>query len=390
MPSRYSRTAGDVKAVHLEGAECRANQGKDRAACELRDLNRPEGWFDQEPGNPLASRRQFKFRDQQLIEQVTALSDSPYRIDLDSVRRAFPPGTEAPPLLLDFAAWLTGRPWGSVGCFGLVGQFSDHAPIVDGSPLRNDFALFLRLPEGSAVGAWYGAGIDAVNSPIVALGSEGQNEILAASLEGLLAKIALRHFEEGRKWTDFAPHEDAEDATGELANWLGTRLGTKDLEKLTEAPSGLADFSRWAEKWCRDREHFWSTHPAMVDLAGRLIEHRPKGKNPWDRTHFEVAIVGTQYQVRVLRRGRQPIEEATLIEPLLRGLRDDMWRAQPALGLWYSMSFALSADGRIVPCFDYETQPMIAESPADLAQARADLHLAPRPERWVPAWLAAP
>jgi hypothetical protein len=121
-----------------------------------------------------------------------------------------------------------------------------------------------------------------------------------------------------------------------------------------------------------------------------LIAHRPKGKNPWDRTHFEVAIAGTQYQARVLRRGRQPIEEAALIEPLLRGLRDDMWQAQPALGLWYAVSLALSADGRIMPRFDYETRPTIGELPADLAQARADLARAPRPERWVPPWLAAP
>lgn len=319
-------------------------------------------------------------------EQVTALSEPPYRIDLDSIRRVFPPGTEPPPLLLDFAAWLTGRPWGSVGCFGLVGQFSDDAPILDGSLLRNDFALFMRLPEGSVVGTWYGAGPDAANAPIVVLGSEGQNVILAASLEGLLAKIALRHFEE----SDLAPHEDAEDATGALADWLVKRLGARHLETLTEAPTVLLDFGRWAERWCRDREAFWSTHPTMVEIAGHLVAHRPKGNNPWDRTRFEVAIVGRQFQVRVLRRSRQRIEEARLIEPLLCDLRDEMWRAEPALGLWYSMSFALSADGRTFPRFDYETRPTIDEFPADLAQARTDLLRAPRPGRWVPTWLAAP
>jgi len=86
------------------------------------------------------------------------LSDPPYRIDIDSIRRAFPPGIEAPPLLLDFAAWLEGRPWGTVGCFSLVGDFTDSAPIADGSPLRDQFALFARLPEGSVVGCWYGIG----------------------------------------------------------------------------------------------------------------------------------------------------------------------------------------------------------------------------------------
>lgn len=82
------------------------------------------------------------------------MSEQPYYIDLESVRRAFPLQSDAPALLIDFASWLNGRPWGSVGCFGLLGQFSDQAPIVDGSLLRNDLALFLRLPEGCAVGTW--------------------------------------------------------------------------------------------------------------------------------------------------------------------------------------------------------------------------------------------
>jgi hypothetical protein len=60
--------------------------------------------------------------------------------NLDSIRGAFPPGIEAPSLLVDFADWLNGRPWGSVGCFSLQGQFSDQAPIFDGSPLRDRFS----------------------------------------------------------------------------------------------------------------------------------------------------------------------------------------------------------------------------------------------------------
>ncbi len=92
-------------------------------------------------------------------------------------------------MLLDFANWLRGRPWGSVGCFSLVGQFADAAPIVDGSPLRDRFALFMRLPDGSAVGGWYGAGLDRDDPPIVGLGSEGDYQLLAPSLDALLSKL---------------------------------------------------------------------------------------------------------------------------------------------------------------------------------------------------------
>lgn len=315
------------------------------------------------------------------------MSEQPYHIDIDSIRRAFPPGTEVPPLLLGFAGWLEGRPWGSVGCYGLMGQFSDGAPIVDGSPLRDKFALFMRLPEGSEVGAWYGAGPDQSDAPIVVLGSEGQYDVLAPSLRGLLAKIALQKFDD--HWSDFLPHEDADDTTDELAHWLTARLGTDDLEALMGSTPEQPDFRRWMEKWCRDREDYWSNHPMMAELGWRLAAHLPKGKNPWDKTHFEVAIVGNQFQASVLRRGRQPVEEAGKIEPLLRELRDDMRRAQPHLGLWYQMDFGLYADGRVMPRFDYDTRPMIGEAPAELAEAQADLARAPRPERWVPPWLAA-
>jgi hypothetical protein len=318
------------------------------------------------------------------------LSDQPYHIDVGSVRRAFPLHIEAPRLLLDFATWLDGRPWGSVGCFDLVGQFSEQAPIVDGSLLRNDLALFLSLPEGSAVGAWCRPALGIEDAPIVVLGSEGQLEILASSLAGLLAKVALQRFEEEGEWTDFTPHEDSEDTTAELADWLRERFGSDNLERMAEIPSGLPDFAGWLGKWCSDREDYWATHPVMTELARHLTAHRPADKNPWDRTHFEIAIVGAQYQARVLRRGRQPIDEAAAIKPLLRGLRDDMCRTRPDLGLWFSMNFTLKANGSILPNFDYEARPMFGETPADLSEARADLARAPRPARWTPTWLASP
>lgn len=315
----------------------------------------------------------------------STLSDTPYPIDLDSIRGAFPPGIEAPPLLVDFAAWLDGRPWGSVGCFSLQGQFSDSAPIVDGSPLRDRFSLFMRLPDGSAVGGWYGAGLDRDNPPIVGLGSEGDYELLAPSLDAMLAKLTSQAFD--RAWSDLCPREDVEAQTVELAKWLaGQPAG--DKAACDDSASDLPDFRGFVEKWSRDREDYWANHRLMAELGWRLAAHLPKGKNPWDKTHFEVAIVGKQYQARVLSRGPQPFEESGSIESLLRDLREEMRRAQPELGLWYAMKFGLYADGRVMPSFEYDVRPTIDGEPAKLSEATADLARAPRPERWVPKWLA--
>jgi hypothetical protein len=313
------------------------------------------------------------------------LTETPYAIDLDSMRGAFPPGIEAPTLLLDFAGWLNGRPWGSVGCFSLQGQFADHAPIVDGSPLRDRFALFMRLPDGSAVGGWYGAGLDRDAPPIVGLGSEGDYQLLAPSLDALLSKLTSQEFD--KAWHDLLPHRDVEPQTAELAQWLARRPASAP-EPSEDGPSDLPDFRGFVAKWSRDREDYWANHRMMAELGWRLAAHLPKGKNAWDQTRFEVAIVGAQYQARVLKRGPQPFEEDASIESLLRELREQMWREQPDLGLWSTMTFGLHADGRVMPRFDYDARPNIDGEPALLAEAKADLARAPRPERWVPKWLA--
>lgn len=231
------------------------------------------------------------------------MSETPYPIDLDSIRGAFPPGIDAPPLLVDFAAWLEGRPWGSVGRFSLQGQFSDSAPIVDGSPLRDRFSLFMRLPDGSAVGGWYGAGLDRDNPPIVGLGSEGDYRLLAPSLDGLLAKLTSQQFD--KVWSDLLPDEEVECQTVELAQWLAQRPIDEPACSENDA-SDLPDFRGFMERWVREREEYWANHRLMAELGWRLAAHLPEGKKPWDQTRFEIAIVGAQYQARVLRRGPQP------------------------------------------------------------------------------------
>lgn len=232
---------------------------------------------------------------------VFALSDKPYPIDLDSIRGAFPPGIEAPPLLLDFAGWLNGRPWGSVGCFSLQGQFSDQAPIFDGSSLRDRFALFMRLPDGSAVGGWYGAGLDRDDPPMVGLGSEGDYQLLAPTLDGLLAKLTAQQFD--KAWHDLLPDDEVECQTDELAQWLAGRPPGERMAP-EEQSSELPDFRGFVEKWSREREDYWANHRMMAELGWRLAAHLPKGKKAWDKTRFEVAIVGKQYQARILKQDR--------------------------------------------------------------------------------------
>ncbi len=66
----------------------------------------------------------------------------------------------------------------------------------------------------------------------------------------------------------------------------------------------------------------------MAELSWRLAAHLPKGKKPWDKTRFEVAIVGKQYQARVLTRGPTAVRGSRLDRSLLRDLREETRRAR--------------------------------------------------------------
>ena len=334
------------------------------------------------------------------------MARDPYIVRRDSLAAAFPPGHEPPALLLDFADWLEGRPWGSLGCFRLEGTLSDEAPVVDGGTLRREFSLFLYLPDGSLVGFWHPDGMPTAASPIVGLGSEGEAAILAGSLEGFLAKLASNAFSDSG-WSDLAADEDDEedeeddgdggelvpvadeDARDALAEWLGARIGAERLNELASEECASTAFAARMEAWMQEREGYWVGHPILIEIGRALAAHRPPGRTPWDRTRLRAALVGTLCEVQVYRAGPQPVPEAAQVEPLLRALRDEQQRSDPDLGFWFEIHLALDAQGRILPRFDYQVRPEIGGAPAPVEAARFDLARAPRPVRWVPGWLAA-
>ena len=54
------------------------------------------------------------------------------------------------------------------------------------------------------------------------------------------------------------------------------------------------------------------------------------------------------------------------------------------------MSFALYADGRIFPRFDYEARTMFGKASADVIEAKLTSIERPDPHDGFPAWLAVP
>lgn len=324
------------------------------------------------------------------------MTREPYIVRRESLPLAFPPGHEPPALLLAFADWLDGRPWGSLGCYRVLGTLSDEAPIVDGSALRREFSLFLYLPDGSLVGLWHPGGVPSPESPVVGLGSEGDAAVLANSLDGFLVKLSRNAFAD-TAWSDLAP-SDEEDEAGiaegcaldDLAAWLSRRIGRERLTALADDEPDQSVFPARMETWMHEREAHWATHPLLREIGQALSAHCPRGTNPWDQTRFRAAIVGTLFEAQVFRAGRQPLPESFALEPLLRDLREAQRAEDPDLGLWFEVELALDGEDRILPHFDYQGRLVIGGVPAPVEEARADLRRAPRPARWLPDWLVDP
>lgn len=96
-----------------------------------------------------------------------------------------------PPLLWEFMQWAekVNQDNSPIGDFELCpNNDSLKYWIEQGDKLSDQFALFMRLGDGSMIGFWRPQHFEnGENLPIVLLGSEGEQEVLANSLEEFLS-----------------------------------------------------------------------------------------------------------------------------------------------------------------------------------------------------------
>ncbi|WP_052351985.1 hypothetical protein [Deinococcus pimensis] len=305
--------------------------------------------------------------------------------------RIFPPPARPSPLLLDFATWHATSYADRYTTYELVPSRLDDFWIEDGSDLAGHFAPFMQLGDGSMVGHWYPHGPASVVAPIVLLGSEGQTEILADDLEGLLARIALGAFEDDGPLGSFLPFEDDEDEdegdAPDLAAWLRARLGREDLNALVPVRGAYSDLQGWMDAWQEARLQAAREDPVLVRIGELLESYRPK--EAWRTTDVHVSLVGDRYEARLPRHGPQPLPEAAALEPLLREARAARVARVPERGAWFVATVRLSHDGTARIVADFEREPDFHEGPPGAEEYAADLRAFPRSAAWTPAWLAA-
>lgn len=278
-----------------------------------------------------------------------------YSVDWESIVRAFPPKQKPPSLLKDFSHWAKTKEWGSVGCFELGGTLIDQAPLAyDSYLLRDEFALFMHLPEGSWIGFWIVENSkiqikDRQILPVVLVGSEGQLEVLADSFESFLAQLALGLFETSDM--DLMVHEDSVPILDELEKWLQKKLGVKDVHDIVQPISFDAIYRSYIEAWLEARELFWRNHPTMKKMSQILSAYIPTSGGPWATTNLKAEFSKDSFSFQVLSGGWKDVPDAVRIHPLLTELRSQQFRENSQWNPWNEANFLLNAEGNIYPRF---------------------------------------
>lgn len=138
-----------------------------------------------------------------------------------------------PKLLAEFEQWTEQFEYGSFGHFEFETDELDDNWIENGSQLTDQFAIWLRLGEGSMIGFWRPKHFnDDDILPVVLLGSEGEVEVLGESLEDFLYKWG-NNGDEFENVHDLSPSGEEDDETEYLHHLILDWLKDKNIARPT-------------------------------------------------------------------------------------------------------------------------------------------------------------
>ena len=333
----------------------------------------------------------------------------------DDIARQWPDGRTAPQLILDVARYMADKPWLSLGATRLVGDRMDDHWIGNGADLWRDFGIFMRLPEGSRVAQWFRDG-DTGEPPIVLIGSEGEQRILAPDLHSFLAAWALADAADqstqkmmadvAAKGTpielpsDLLRDDDDEDFEGnkipdgrpEFARFLEGKIGQPLASLLKPSPDSapfVSFFSAWGER--ADAE--LAANSNLKKIAEALDQYVPRGKNIWERTSFKLAAAGDRLEIGSANDPRKVLSEteAAAVRPLILAERKRRAEGVHAVrGLWHSAFVFLYPDGSCQIPADWSSEPKFFHGPlATKAEFDAEFANYPKSPRWIEPWMTA-
>ncbi len=306
-----------------------------------------------------------------------------YSVNVESLQRNFPEGWDVPPLLLEFADRLEGIGAGTIGYFDLQSERFNDYWIENGADLHPYFAFFLCDPTGGQVGFWLYDGLATVSPPIVLVGSQGELQILADTLEQFFARLAKG--ETGVP--DLDDREDRDRESTELFQWLESRGGQSPGPQSVAHP----DLAEWLERWGDQQCAAIDNDSRHLQIADKLRKYRKPDAKAYETNCFDVLLVGSQFKMWRRSYGPQPMapDEVADLEPLFRSLREERARKVPERGLWFYSWVKVGATGGATLCCDFMKEPDLDnQTPLISASDYAiDLKAFPRSQHWYPDWL---
>lgn len=307
-------------------------------------------------------------------------------IDLESLRANFPEGFPVPQLLLEFANWLKAHPEQKLGSFEIVcDRFNDYW-IEEGADLSPFFAFFLREGSGGTIGYWLYEGLKTISPPIVLVGSEGEQKILAEDLLGF-----LRHFVTGGEAAELLENYHGKPSKQELKEfsaWLDERqTETEPTPRVTHP-----NFEEWIENWVQPRRERFEIDPVHVDLTNRLRRYLKPDAEEWNSECFDVLLVGNHFQMWHRSYGPQamPRKDYQELEPLFRTLRDQRVEQMPERGAWFYAWVSVYPNSPATLACEFMSHPKVGDDVPEISDSDLQLDLAkyPRSVYWMPEWLS--
>jgi hypothetical protein len=323
-------------------------------------------------------------------------SDDAYFVNLDSIRRVLPTGVTMPAKLEKFLAWIKLQPSGSVGHIGFTGNHFDDYWIENGSNLAEKLFLFAKLGDGTTIGYWLYDGRTIDTAPIVLIGSEGELEILANSLEEFLGGLVNDSFS---NHSDLSAESDDEepqvDRRPQLATFLAGEFGftvNGSADYSEAAKSKHPGLQQWMDDWAAEQQRLSRADPTRRAIAEITKTRWTKLKEPWDHASIDLFVAGGTVRQQIHRNTKEPIAELEKLAPHILALRDAELKSMPQRGTFHFISLRIHQGGHVALMrqdhFKELGTPDVNTPEGALPGILADAKAYPRSAYWTPQWLA--
>jgi hypothetical protein len=173
-------------------------------------------------------------------------------MDITKIRNRFPAGIAVPPELESLCTWLAKHGYPISGGFELYADEHESIRHWFGTDAVNDrFGVFGTGPDGSLYAIWRQ---DDGRTPIVHMGSEGQNNfVLAGKMLDFLRLLAVGYDEIG--FADLAAPPDGDGVNPAFRRWVEetfrTRVPATGVEIRSPAQASHQDFQSWIDAVAR-------------------------------------------------------------------------------------------------------------------------------------------